>query len=145
MVDLGTGANTQIIGTSSFWKVDFMTTAIYTLLALPLNYILISKYGIRGAAYSSLISISFYNAMRFGFLYYKFKLQPYTWKNLLVVLIAVVCGLIAYIIPSLANLYLDSVVRSVVFMLLFIPVVYRFAISEEINSTIRSILSRIKK
>lgn len=145
MVDLGTGANTQIIGTSSFWKVDFMTTAIYTLLALPLNYILISKYGIRGAAYSSLISISFYNAMRFGFLYYKFKLQPYTWKNLLVVLIAVVCGFIAYIIPSLANLYIDSAVRSLVFMLLFIPIVYWFSISEEINSTIRSLLSKIKK
>ncbi|MEJ7679547.1 MAG: hypothetical protein WKG06_17140 [Segetibacter sp.] len=56
LIDLGTGANAQIIATSSYWKVDFTTNVLYTLLALPLNYILISNYGLIGAAYSSLIS-----------------------------------------------------------------------------------------
>ncbi|MCF1713212.1 oligosaccharide flippase family protein [Flavihumibacter sp. RY-1] len=145
LIDLGTGANTQILGTSSYWKVDFTTTAIYTLLALPLNYVLISKYGIKGAAYSSLISICFYNLMRFGFLYYKFKLQPYTLKNLLVVVIAFVCGLCAYLLPFMLNIYIDSIIRSVLFILLFIPVIYRFNISEEINTSITSMLKSVKK
>lgn len=144
LVDLGTGANTQIIGTSSYWKVDFITNIIYTLVALPLNYILISKYGLKGAAYSSLISITFYNLLRFGFLYLKFKLQPYTIKNLYALLIALVAGSTAYYIPSFDHYIIDSFFRSLLFLVLFIPAIYLSGASEEVNIAINKLLARIK-
>jgi O-antigen/teichoic acid export membrane protein len=133
LIDLGTGANSQIIGTSSFWKVDFITNFIYTLVALPLNYFLISKYGLMGAAYSTLISLSFYNAMRFGFLRFKFGMQPYTYKDLVVIIITVISVAASNYIPRNSNFIVDTLFRSSLFVLIFTPLLYSFRISEEIN------------
>lgn len=144
LIDLGTGANGQIIATSSFWKVDFTTNVLYTILALPLNYILISGYGLMGAAYSTLISLAFYNAMRFGFLWYKFKMQPYSWVNLLVVAIAIICTIIVYFIPKNSSPVIDTIIRTAAFMALFTPAVYYTHISEEINGLIRNYLNKAK-
>ena len=38
IVDMGTGVNSQIIGTSTFWRFDFLTGIILLTLTLPLNY-----------------------------------------------------------------------------------------------------------
>jgi O-antigen/teichoic acid export membrane protein len=144
LVDLGTGANTQIIGTSSFWKVDFATNVLYSLVALPLNYILISKYGLKGAAYSSLISITFYNLLRYSFLYFKFGLQPYNYKNLLAIMIASISGIAAYLIPSFENYIIDTFIRTGIFAVLFIPSIYFSKVSGEINTSIDNLLNKIR-
>src|SRR5687768_1401436 len=133
LIDLGTGANSQIISTSNYWKVDFTTNVIYTILALPLNYLLISHYGLMGAAYSSVIALTFYNLMRFGFLWYKFKLQPYTLKDLLIIVIGASALLITYFIPRNDNIFVDAVIRCTIFSVLFFPLLYFTKISEEVN------------
>jgi O-antigen/teichoic acid export membrane protein len=144
LIDLGTGANSQIIGTSNYWRVDFTTNVIYTILALPLNYVLISKYGLIGAAYSSLISLTFYNVMRFGFLWYKFKMQPYSLTHLLVIVIAVVSTAITYYLPKNASPVFDTIFRTTVFMAIFVPVIYFTKISEEINGMILTSVNTVK-
>ncbi len=144
LIDLGTGANAQIIATSSYWKVDFTTNVLYTILALPLNYILISNYGLIGAAYSTLISLTFYNAMRFGFLWYKFKMQPYSGQNLLVIAIAIICTVIVYNIPKHSSPVLDTIIRTIAFVILFTPAIYFSNISEEINGLIRNYFNKAK-
>lgn len=144
LIDLGTGANSQIIGTSNFWKMDFTTNVIYTILALPLNYVLISKFGLMGAAYSSLISLTLYNVMRFGFLWYKFKMQPYSLKHLLVITIAIVSTAITYYLPKNASPVFDTIFRTGTFLAIFVPVIYFTNISEEINGMIVSSLNRVK-
>jgi O-antigen/teichoic acid export membrane protein len=136
LIDLGTGSNSQVIGTSNYWKVDFATNVIYTLLALPLNYILISRYGLMGAAYSTLLSLTVYNLMRFGFLWYKFGLQPYTWKDLQAVLLTAIAVPAVYYIPHAGSIYLDAAIRTTVFCLLFVPAIYFLKVSGEINQLI---------
>jgi len=134
LIDLGTGANSQIILTSSFWKVDFTTNVIYTIIALPLNYILISHFGLMGAAYATIISQTVYNLMRFCFLWYQFNLQPYTWKHLAAV---VTCGLGIYLIakiPQQPSIYIDTLIRSALFLVTFIPLVFAFKVSAEFNA-----------
>jgi O-antigen/teichoic acid export membrane protein len=145
LIDLGTGANSQIIGTSSYWKVDFITNVIYTVIALPLNYLLIANYGLMGAAFSTLISLTFYNCLRFGFLWYKFRMQPYSLKELWVILIAISCTIIAYLVPIQQNIIIDSIIRSTVFCILFIPSIYIAKISVEINNTIDKYFSKLTK
>jgi O-antigen/teichoic acid export membrane protein len=144
LIDLGTGANTQIITTSNYWKVDFITNVIYTIIALPLNYILISRYGLMGAAYSTLIAISFYNAMRFSFLWFKFGLQPYTWKDLLAVAYAAIAAIVSYYTPLIANIFIDSTIRTLVFCVFFFPAVYLTGISAEVNQLIKKYVLLIK-
>jgi O-antigen/teichoic acid export membrane protein len=144
LIDLGTGANAQIIATSNYWKVDFTTNVIYTIIALPLNYILISHYGLMGAAYSTLIAISFYNGMRFSFLWFKFGLQPYTWKDILAIAYAAAAALAGYCIPKSANIFADSIMRTIVFCLLFFPAVYFTGVSGEVNQIIKKYFLLLK-
>ncbi len=144
LIDLGTGANTQIISTSNYWKVDFTTNVIYTLVSLPLNYILISHFDLLGASYATMIAIAFYNAMRFGFLWYKFGLQPYTFKDLLALVYAAISAIAAYLIPKSANIFADTAVRTLVFCTLFFPAVYFTGISAEINQLIKKYLSWVR-
>lgn len=143
LIDLGTGANSQIINTSSYWKVDFTTNVIYTLIALPLNYILIDRYGLMGAAYAFMISLGVFNSMRFGFLWFKFGFQPYSLKSLLAIVIAMICTIVTYYIPKVPSVIADTVVRSVAFLLLFLPSMYLATISEEINQILRNFLKTI--
>lgn len=142
LIDLGTGANSIIIGTSSYWKVDFITNVLYTIVALPLNYYLISSYGLMGAAYSTLISLTFYNSLRFGFLYFKFGMQPYNYKNLIAVICGVVVTALVYFIPRLENYYFDTALRTTVFMGLFVPAIYFLKVSNEINQEIDKYLRK---
>jgi O-antigen/teichoic acid export membrane protein len=144
LIDLGTGANTQIIATSNYWKVDFTTNVIYTLVSLPLNYILISHYGLMGAGYSTMIALSFYNIMRFGFLWYKFGLQPYTGKDILAVLYAAIAALASYYMPKASNIYTDTLLRTAVFCGLFFPAVYFTGISSEVNQLIKKYVVLLK-
>ncbi len=144
LIDLGTGANSQIISTSNYWKVDFITTVIFTIIALPLNYILIAHYSLMGAAYATLIAIIFYNGMRFGFLWFKFGLQPYTWKDMLAILYASAAALLVYYVPRIPNIFADSVLRTFVFCLLFFPAIYFTAVSAEVNQLIKKYALLIK-
>ena len=145
LIDLGTGANGQIIATSSYWKVDFTTNVIYTILALPLNYLLISYYGLMGAAYSSVIALTFYNLMRFGFLWFKFKFQPYTFKDLLIILIAIASTIITSMIPRQENLLIDTLLRCLLFSVLFFPLLYYGKISVEVNKLIEKYLGMARR
>jgi len=122
LIDLATGVNSQIIGTSNFWKFDFFTNLFYILLSLPLNYYLIKNYNLEGLAYSNLIALCLYNSIRFLFLYKKFKLQPYTYKHGLFLLLSIGLILLVHQIPSVnnivANIFLQSSVFGISFYLL---------------------------
>jgi O-antigen/teichoic acid export membrane protein len=144
LIDLGTGANSQIISTSNYWKVDFTTTVIFTIIALPLNYILIAQYKLMGAAYATLIAIVFYNGMRFCFLWIKFGLQPYTWKEVMAIIYAAAAAILSYQLPKISNIFADSALRTVVFCLLFFPPVYFTGVSAEVNQLIKKYLLLIK-
>lgn len=142
LIDLSTGANAQIIGTSHYWKVDFFTNVVYTLIALPLNYILISNYGLMGAAYANLLAITLYNFMRFGFLWYKFGLQPYGLKNLIGLFVALAAAYITWIVPKFDSIYIDVILRSALFLLLFLPAVYKLRLAPELNAIADKVLRR---
>ncbi len=119
LIDLATGVNSQIIGTSNFWKFDFFTNLFYIVLSLPLNYYLIKNYNLEGLAYSNLIALCLYNSIRFLFLYKKFKLQPYTYKHGLFLLLSIGLILLVHQIPSVNNIVVNIFLQSSIFGISF--------------------------
>ena len=119
LIDLATGVNSQIIGTSNFWKFDFYTNLFYILLSLPLNFYLIKNYNLEGLAYSNLIALTLYNSIRFSFLYFKFNLQPYTYKHGLFLLLSIGLILLVHQIPTANNIIANILLQSTVFVLSF--------------------------
>lgn len=43
LIDLATGVNGQIIGTSNYWRFDFFTNLFYIVLSIPLNFLYKNK------------------------------------------------------------------------------------------------------
>lgn len=115
LVDLATGVNGQIIGTSNFWRFDFFTNLFYIVLSIPLNYYLINHYQLIGLAYSNLAALVLYNSVRFLFLYKKFKLQPYTLKHGLFLMLSIAFMFLIYKIPSPTNFLLNIAFKSTVY------------------------------
>lgn len=125
LIDLATGVNSQIIGTSNFWKFDFYTNLFYILLSLPLNFYLIKNYNLEGLAYSNLIALTLYNSIRFSFLYFKFKLQPYTFKHGLFLLLSIGLILLVHQMPHANNILANILLQSTVFVISFYLLVSR--------------------
>ncbi len=119
LIDLATGVNAQIIGTSNYWKFDFYTNLIYIVLSLPMNFVLIKYYGLEGLAYSNLFALIIFNSMRFTFLYKKFRLQPYTLKHGLFLILSLALMTATHVLVNTENFFLNTVVRSTIYLVSF--------------------------
>ena len=119
IVDMGTGVNAQIIGTSTYWRFELISGIILLSLMLPLNYILTKNYDIVGTASAGLISMTIYNLIRIIFLWSKFNLLPFTGKTVYTILFAAVCFGICYILFRHLHGFPGLVLRSVFFCILY--------------------------
>jgi len=124
LIDLGTGVNSQIIGTSNYWKFDFYTNLFYIILSLPLNYFLIKNYGLEGLAFSNLVALTLYNSVRFGFLNRKFNLQPYTWRHGIFLVASIILMLTIHQLPTFNNILLNILIQSLSFGIAFYGLAY---------------------
>jgi O-antigen/teichoic acid export membrane protein len=145
IIEMGTGVNGQIIGTSSYWRFELWTSLLLTALIIPLSYYLTVKYGIIGPAIANLVSFSIYNFVRFWFLWKKFRLQPFSTKTLEVIIFAI-CS---YIIAHFSFIKFDGLVAmigsTVVFMILFLPLLYVRNISPDLKPIIINLKKRFTK
>src|SRR5204863_8074849 len=119
IVDLGTGLNSQIIGTSIYWRFEFLSGIVLLSLAIPLNYFLVKEFGIVGAGYSNLIAFAVYNIIRIIFLERKFNMHPFSIKTAYAVLLALVSYGICYYTFSGFHGFWAMVFKSIVFIALY--------------------------
>jgi O-antigen/teichoic acid export membrane protein len=143
-IDLATGINSQIIGTSNYWRFDFVTNMVYTLLSIPFNFLLIKKFGIMGAAWANLISLTTYNLVRYLFLLRKFNMQPYGITHLYTILIGAGCSAAVYFIPRLSNLYLDTILRTACYAIPFAFLIIKTNVTPDLNGIIFKLLYKMK-
>ncbi|MBN9352205.1 MAG: polysaccharide biosynthesis protein [Chitinophagaceae bacterium] len=144
VVDLGTGVNSQIIGTSVYWRFEFVSGMILLALIVPLNYILVKHFGIVGAGYSNLISLTIYNLIRILFLYFKYGMQPFNLKTVYAILLALAGYAICYFGFRNIHGFQGIFARSIAFIILFgVPVIY-FKLTPDIVPVWNTIRSRLR-
>ncbi len=100
IIDAGMGVNSQIIGTSVYWRFEFFTGVLLLSLRIPLNIILIKAYGITGSAVADMFSLVVYNCIRLVFLARRFGMQPFTYKTLLALVFAAGAFILTYWVCS---------------------------------------------
>jgi O-antigen/teichoic acid export membrane protein len=124
LIDMSTGMNGAIIGTSNFWKFDFISNLVFITTAIPLNFILIKHFGLTGLAISNLGTLFIFNLIRYLFLYNKFKFQPYQLKHLVLLMSFGSMVFLISLIPHVDNFVLDGVMRSIIYIVVFYAMVY---------------------
>ncbi|MBS1656261.1 MAG: polysaccharide biosynthesis protein [Bacteroidetes bacterium] len=145
IIDLGTGLNSQILLSSKHWKIDFISNMFLVFMAGIFNYLLVRKMGIIGSAYATLIAFTIYNFVRFVIIWKLFKMQPFTLENLKTIAIALICFLLCWLIPAINDLYLDVIVKSIPFMLIYGFLIIKANISKDINDLYYGAFNRIKR
>jgi O-antigen/teichoic acid export membrane protein len=132
IVDMGTGVNAQVIGTSTLWRFEFVTGMLLLALSLPLNYILAKKLGVVGPAIATFVSYSIYNAIRYMFLLKKFNLQPFSYKTGLTLILAA-CGYgISYILFRNIHGFMAMAARSLCFIIIYAGGTYLLKLSPDL-------------
>jgi O-antigen/teichoic acid export membrane protein len=144
IIEMGTGVNAQIIGTSTYWRFELWTSLLLTALIIPLSYWLTVKYGIIGPAVANIVSFSVYNFIRFWFLWKKFNMQPFSAKTAEVIVIAVGGYFAIYWlldgVGGIAGLFL----RSAIFSAIFIAGLYWRKISPDFLPVMNNLLIRLR-
>jgi O-antigen/teichoic acid export membrane protein len=143
VVDMGTGLNTQIIGTSTWWRFELISGVILLVLILPLTYILTKQYDILGPAIASLISTTIYNGIRIIFLWKKFRLFPFTLQSAYTLLLAAAAFGICYF--SFLNVHglPGLILRSLLFVIVYGAGILYFRLSPDVIPVLLTIRKRL--
>ncbi len=144
IIDMGTGLNSQIIGTSTFWRFEFWNGIILLSIMLPLNWQLTRYLGILGPAISNLVGFSIYNLIRYLFLWNKFKMQPFTIKSFFTILITVTSYYITYYLFKNSEGWVGMSLRTIFFLLIFTGSAYYLRLSPDIRPVIETIKKKLR-
>jgi len=144
VIDLGTGVNSQIIGTSIYWKFEFVSGIILLALTLPLNYILAKELQVIGPAIANLFAILVYNGIRYIFLLRKFRMQPFTIKTLYPVLLGIAAYIVCYLLFHSYQGFGWIVLRSSVFIAIYATGVLLLDLSPDVLPVWNTVKKRLR-
>ena len=147
IVDMATGINSQIIAYSKYFRFNFYLVLVLAVLNVAFNFLFIKTFGLNiyGAALATLTSTTIYNIIKYWFIFAKLKMQPFTWRTLWIVLLSLAIYFLVSFFPKLTNPFLDIVIRSVLIVLLYVPVILYFRFSPDLNNLWTATLNRAKK
>jgi O-antigen/teichoic acid export membrane protein len=144
LVDMATGVNGQILGTSRRYAWDSVFNVTMLVITIAITPGLIRHYGIEGAAIGAVIATVLFNAARTGFVWYVFGLQPFSWRNGAVLLLAATVWLLASLPPYLSGnkllVVIDIVARSASITLLYVGALLALRIYPDLNGLIARFL-----
>lgn len=132
-IEMGTGVNTAIIGSSKHYKYNMYFNVILALLAIALNYFLISSYQLTGAAVASVVAMTLVNFGRWFLLYKVYQLQPFNRNFLKALLLSAAFLVLCIYIDYEAHPYVKIALNVVVLSALFWGVVVLLKLSVDIN------------
>ncbi len=133
--------NSELISLSKYYRFTVITIIILAFVSILLNLILIPNYGMIGAAYASLISIAFYNIIKFIFIKMKMNISPFSIKSIIVIAIGLVVYFISnYLIPSSDNPWLDILIKSLSSTSIYLILIYKIKVSEKFNDLLNQFI-----
>lgn len=143
LADMLFGPSSEIIILSKYYWFNIIVVSILALSGLTLNYILIPEYGIIGAAFATAIAVILFNVVKYFFIYIRFKIQPFSFAFIKILLISAFCILINSLLPKLQYTFVDMFYRSSIITIAFGSLAVWFRISDEGNILFRKALNII--
>lgn len=145
LVEMGTGLNNYMVYYSQYYRYSLLSLGVLASANILLSIWLIPILGITGAAVATLLSITGYNAVSIGLVWLKFRLFPFTLATLNAIGFGLAAYFLANLIPISGYHWLDLMLRSGFFALIFGVLVLRFRVSEDLNGLGRMVWGRLRK
>ena len=145
VVDSFSSLNGVILVTSKKFRYDVIFSLALVFIVFGLNYFLIPIWGILGAAISTTSAVVVYNLARLIFVWQVYKLNPFKWSQLYIVLLAIsFFALIEFLTLDLGNKWLNIAVRSVLVTIGFVGIVYKFKFEKDIVEYLDKFLVKLR-
>lgn len=148
---------TSVLGYSRYYYMSLVFSFILAGVAILLNIMLIPALGMEGSALSNLISYLVYYLLLLSLVRWKIGTSPFSMQQLKVVVVVGAFFLLnlawkSWIYPlflslpikSIISSVADGVVKTVIFSVIVIVLIYKWSISEEVNLLIKKMLAFAK-
>jgi O-antigen/teichoic acid export membrane protein len=135
LFDAVTSVNMTILLNSKYYRITLLLILVLGGLTICTNLILIPKFGLTGAAMATAFSILLYQVIATSYLYFKFKILPFSISTLKALGTGLLVLAAISFIPLMVNHYLDTVLRSLLILILFGSLTWFLKTSEQINHT----------
>jgi O-antigen/teichoic acid export membrane protein len=144
LLDSVLGNNNAILFNSDYYRIVLLLGVLLAALTIVLNIVFIPLYGINGAAFATFIAIFLYNLAKIGFVYNKFKMLPFTFNTIKVVLLLLVSLGVFYFWDFSFHPVLNIALKSTLITISYGLVVYVFHLSDDISVLLNKIFFRNK-
>jgi O-antigen/teichoic acid export membrane protein len=114
-----TGVNGIIVVTSPRYRYDLLFNVGLSGLIIVLNYLLIPRMGLTGAALSNALALSSINLARTWFVWRSYGWQPFDRRIGYILLLAIGAAAVAWAIPTPPNSWLTLLLRGGVLTALY--------------------------
>ncbi|WP_291964912.1 oligosaccharide flippase family protein [Maribacter sp.] len=136
------GNNNSILFNSDYYRSILFFGVLLAVLAILFNLWMIPTYGINGAAIASFSAFFIYNTLKLGYVNSKFKILPFTYETLKVLALLIVVAVIFSAFNFSFHPLLNIILKSILMMIFYVGVLYRFKISEDVYGFLSKYLSR---
>lgn len=135
----------EIINYSHKYHFNLYFQVLSAIMLITMNYFLIPKWGISGAGFSYMTSILFHIFLKAIFVKKLLNTIPLTKSHLILLLISASIFLLAFLFQPDFHPVINIGLRALLTGLLFLILIYRFNISDDINRLIRNTFERFLK
>jgi O-antigen/teichoic acid export membrane protein len=136
------GNNNSILYNSDYYKSLMAMGVLLAVLVVILNLWLIPKYGLNGAALATFIAIAVYNTIKLVYVKAKFGIIPFTSETVKVLGILLILTTPFYFVDLPFLPIANIILKSAVMCLLFLAILYRFKISQDVYAMLSNYLKR---
>ncbi|MGJ5641019.1 lipopolysaccharide biosynthesis protein [Formosa sp. S-31] len=137
------GNNNAILFNSDYYRMVLLQGAFLAVISVLLNMWFIPEYGINGAAYATFISVLLYNSFKIGYVYLKFKMQPFTKETLKVFVLIFTMSLVFYFWDFSFYPIVNIALKGILVALFYGSIVYRFNLSADITGLINKMWKNV--
>ncbi len=145
LVDGITGVNGIIVATSPRYRFDLVFNASLAAAVVGLNWVLIPRFGLAGAALAYCVALVSINATRTWFVWRSYGLQPFDGSIVRILTVAAVAGLAAWAMPDLGNAWLTLLLRGGVLTVLYMGGVLATGTAPELTGIVASVKARLAR
>lgn len=149
LIDMATGVNGIILATSRYYAYDTLLFVVVIFVTIAVNQYLIPQYGINGAAVGAVLATFLYNFTRTLIVWLAFRMQPFSWRNGVVLLLAGAVWYVTERVPHNTGVWwrigADVALRSAAIAGLFLTAVYLLKVSPDASDLLTGVGKRVKK
>jgi O-antigen/teichoic acid export membrane protein len=139
-----TGVNGLIVVTSPRYRYDLVFNASLAGATVLMNLLLIPRLGLTGAAVAAALALVLINTARTWFVWHSFGLQPFDRRVPLILLLAAVAGLAAWLVPFVHSLFVTMLLRSALLTVVYGGLLLLTNAEPQVRETLQKLWKRVR-